>query len=169
MCTKARGFAQPKPDEGGRKFIGNIPISRSVHESVFGQLWKNINGVKDGKKRVVEFAKKAAYVLFEPDELVGHNVGGLNGMLALCETKLRCIASELDKLFHGTLSTMPPSIRVPYLPHLVVTGVNQYLRSARSNYGSFFLLSVVLCVFLKNFVLGRGGWWFAPGSNTFLE
>lgn len=135
---KARKFAQPRSDEVGRKFVGNIPVSRAVHESVYGQLWRNIQGVKDSKKRVVEFAKKAAYLLFEPEEIVGHNVGGLNGMSCLCETKLRAIASKLDKLFHGTLSTMAPSVRVEFLPHQVVTGVNQYLRSARSNHRKCF-------------------------------
>lgn len=106
---KARAFAQPKADEIGRRFIGTIPISRSVYEAVFGQLWRNIVGVKNDEKRAVEFAKKAAYVLFEPEEIVGHNVGRLNGQGVLCHTKMRCVSAELDKFLHETMLAMVPS------------------------------------------------------------
>lgn len=61
-CLQARKFAQPRPNEVGQKFIGNIAVGRSVYESVFGQL--EVAALEDKERNAVDFAKKAAYLIF---------------------------------------------------------------------------------------------------------
>lgn len=137
-CTKPRRFAQARSSESGQKFIGEIAIGRSIFESVFG-VEEGYDPRKDTEKRAVDYAKKAAYLLFEPEELIGHNVGGLNGQSKLCEEKVACIVSELNRNFREAMFAMVPSQKVAGVPHAIVTAINHYLRSARSNYGWFFL------------------------------
>lgn len=143
-CLLARRFAQPRPNEVGQKFIGSIAIGRSVYDSVFGVMEKT-TGMEDKERNAVEFAKKAAYLLFKPEDLIGHNVGGLNGQGKLCPRKVGCIIAELEKLFRGTMLSLIPSLKVPDIPHTIVTALNCYLRSARSSYGVFFATSMLPC------------------------
>lgn len=145
-CLQARSFARPRPNEVGQKFIGNIAIGRSVCESIFGPL-DNLK-MEDKERNAVEFAKKAAYLIFSPEDLIGHNVGGLNGQASLCRKKIECIMAELEKNFRATMLTMVPSLKVPWMPHAIVTGLNCYLRSARSNYGGFVYFGIyTVCFF----------------------
>lgn len=98
----------------------------------------------DDLNNAEDFAKKAASVLFHPDNVMNQNVGGLSGKGPACSVKLRSIAQELRRLFKETMRDVPLNTKSFGLPATVASAINAHFRHIRSNIGIFLLFLHVL-------------------------
>lgn len=131
-----------RPDGTDRAMLGGlIPVSASAYAAVLSQLecHKGSSIVVDSSTNAEEFSKKAASLLFHPENVMHQNVGGVFGKKKACPIKLRSIAMELRKLFKNTMRSVPLNSKAHGLPISVCTALNGHFRHMRSNRGGVFV------------------------------